>query len=42
MEAPSVPLKSRSREAAAILESFPLLNFMQAQNLMMPKSEMTQ
>ena len=32
-------LKPRSREAAAILESFPLLNFMQSQALMIPENK---
>jgi hypothetical protein len=32
------PLKPRTREAAAILDSFPLLNFMQSQVLLMPEN----
>jgi hypothetical protein len=31
------PAKPRGREASAILESFPLLNFMQSQILLMPE-----
>jgi hypothetical protein len=39
---PASPMKPRSREAAAILESFPLLNFMQSQVLAMPDAKLGQ